>query len=30
MECGFCNVTSADCSDRAAEDILEEGATEDF
>ena len=30
MECGFCNITSADCSDRAAEDILEEGATEDF
>ena len=30
MECGFCNITSADCPDRAAEDILEEGATEDF
>ena len=30
MECGFCNITSADCSDRAAGDILEEGATEDF
>lgn len=30
MECGFCNITSADCPERAAEDILEEGATKDF
>ena len=30
MECGFCNITSADCPDRAAEDNLQEGATEDF
>ena len=30
MECDFCNITSVDCSDRAAEDYLEEGVTEDF
>ena len=30
LECGFCNITSADCPERAAEDTLEEGATEDF
>ena len=29
-ECGFCNITSTDCPERAAGDNLEEGATEDF
>ena len=30
MECSFCNITSADCPERAAEAILEEGVTDDF
>ena len=30
MECGFCDITSADCHERAADDSLDEGATEDF
>ena len=30
MECGFCDITSADCHERAADDTLDEGATEDF
>ena len=29
-ECSFCNITKADCSERAAEEVLQEGATEDF
>ena len=30
MECGFCNITSEDCPERAADNTIEEGATEDF
>ena len=30
MECGYCNITSADCPERAAGDIRLEGETEDF
>ena len=30
MECGFCNITSVDCPQRAVEDIMSEGETEDF
>ena len=30
MECGFCNITSLDCAERAAGNRLDEGATEDF
>ena len=30
MECGFCDITSADCHERAAEDSLDEGETQDF
>jgi hypothetical protein len=30
MECGFCNISKADCPERAAEDRIEEGATSDF
>ena len=30
MECGYCNITSADCPERAVDNRLEEGATEDF
>ena len=30
MECGFCNITSADCPDRTAEDNIQEGRTKDF
>ena len=30
MECGFCNITSGDCPERAADNTIEEGATEDF
>ena len=30
MECGFCNITSADCPERAAEDVMSEGETADF
>ena len=29
-ECGFCNITSADCPERAADESIEEGMTEDF
>ena len=30
MECGFCNITKADCPERAAGDVMEEGETSDF
>ena len=30
MECGFCNLTAADCPERAAGDAMQEGETEDF
>ena len=30
MECGYCNITKEDCPERAAGDVMEEGATEDF
>ena len=30
MECQFCDISSVDCLDRAAEDKLPEGQTEDF
>ena len=30
MECGYCNITSTDCPERAADDGLLEGATDDF
>ena len=30
MECGYCDITAADCAERAADDRVEEGATEDF
>ena len=30
MECRFCNITRADCPERAAENIIEEGETNDF
>ena len=29
-ECGFCNITKLDCPERAAEEVLQQGATEDF
>lgn len=29
-ECGFCDISSADCPERAAEDAVAEGVTEDF
>ena len=29
-ECGFCNITSADCPERATDDVMSEGETEDF
>ena len=30
MECGFCNITKAECAERAAGDVIEEGETSDF
>ena len=30
MECGFCNLTKADCPERAAGDMMQEGETNDF
>ena len=30
MECGYCDITAADCPERAADGRVEEGATEDF
>ncbi len=30
MECGFCNLTAADCPERAAGDAMQEGETDDF
>ena len=30
MECGFCNLTAADCPERAAGDTMQEGETGDF
>ena len=30
MECGFCNITEADCPERAADEVIAEGATQDF
>ena len=30
VECGFCNISKADCTERSAEDVMAEGATEDF
>ena len=30
LECGFCQITSADCPDRAATDSAIEGETADF
>ena len=30
MECGFCNITKADCPDRTAGDVIEGGETGDF
>ena len=30
MECGFCNITKADCAERVAGDVMEEGETSDF
>ena len=29
-ECGFCDISSADCPERAVEDAVAEGVTEDF
>jgi hypothetical protein len=29
-ECGFCDITSADCPERVVEDAMAEGVTEDF
>ena len=29
-ECGFCDISAADCPERAAEDAVAEGVTEDF
>ena len=29
-ECGFCNIARLDCPERAAEEVLQGGATEDF
>ncbi len=29
-ECGFCNITRADCPERVAEDVMSEGETDDF
>ena len=30
MECGFCNITKADCPERAAGEVMQEGETSDF
>lgn len=30
LECGFCNLTKADCPERAAGDTMQEGETSDF
>ncbi len=30
MECGFCNITKADCPERSAGDTVQEGQTSDF
>ena len=30
MECGYCDITAADCPERAEGDSIEEGETEDF
>jgi len=30
LECGFCNLTKADCPERAAGDMMQEGETTDF
>ena len=30
MECAFCNITKADCPERAAGDVMEQGETSDF
>ena len=30
MECGFCNITSSDCPERAVGEAMSEGETEDF
>ncbi len=30
MECGFCNLTAADCPERAAGDAMQVGETQDF
>ena len=30
IECGFCNITRSDCPERAVEDVMSEGETEDF
>ena len=30
LECGFCNLTMADCPERAAGDTMQEGETNDF
>ena len=30
IECGFCNITRADCPERAADEVMAEGATQDF
>ena len=29
-ECGFCDISSADCPERADQDVVAEGVTEDF
>ena len=29
-ECGFCDISSVDCPERAAEDAVAQGVTEDF
>ena len=30
MECGFCNITKADCPERVAEETIVEGRTSEF
>ena len=30
MECGYCNITKADCPERAADDAMQRGETSDF
>ncbi len=30
LECGFCNLTAADCPERAAGDVMQERETSDF